>query len=65
MFLTFVITLTGCPAISIPCGTTKDGLPVGLQLIGKPRGDFDLLSSAHLLEDALGLAKQMPILPRS
>lgn len=65
MFLTFVITLTGCPAISIPCGTTRDGLPVGLQLIGKPRGDFDLLSAAHLLEDALGLARRMPILPRT
>lgn len=64
MFLTFVITLTGCPAISIPCGTTSEGLPVGLQLIGKPRGDFDLLSAAHLLEDSLGLARRMPILPR-
>lgn len=64
MFLTFVITLTGCPAISIPCGLTKAGLPVGLQLIGKPRGDFDLLSAAHLLEDALGFAGQTPILPK-
>lgn len=63
MFLTFVITLTGCPAISVPCGMTQSGLPVGLQVIGKPRGDFDLLSAAHLLEDALGLARQMPILP--
>ena len=36
MFLTFVITLTSCPAISLPCGLTREGLPVGLQLVGKP-----------------------------
>ncbi|WP_261399918.1 amidase [Leisingera daeponensis] len=64
MFLTFVITLTGCPAISIPCGTTRSGLPVGLQLIGKPKGDFDLLSAAQVLETELGLAARMPIRPR-
>ncbi|MFW8634358.1 amidase [Cribrihabitans pelagius] len=64
MFLTFVITLTGCPAVSIPCGTTRSGLPVGLQLIGKPKGDFDLLSAAQVLETALGLAARMPIRPQ-
>lgn len=64
MFLTFVITLTGCPAISVPCGMTREGLPVGLQLVGKPRGEHDLLSAAHLLEAALGLAERMPIRPR-
>jgi len=65
MFLTFVITLTGCPAISVPCGTTRDGLPIGLQLVGRPKGDFDLISAAHLLESTLGLSGQMPIRPRS
>lgn len=65
MYLTFVITLTGCPAISVPCGFTKDGLPVGLQLIGKPKGDFDLISAAALLEASLGLADQLPILPKT
>ncbi|MHA7875202.1 amidase [Roseivivax sp.] len=64
MFLTFVITLTGCPAISIPCGATASGLPVGLQLIGKPKGDFDLLSAAQVLEAELDLAGPMPIHPR-
>jgi hypothetical protein len=53
MFLTFVITLTGCPAISLPCGLTKDGLPIGLQLVGRPHGDADLLGMARLLEEAL------------
>jgi amidase len=60
MFLTFVITLTGCPAISVPCGFTRTGLPVGLQLIGRPQGDFEVLSAAHLLELTLGVAPQVP-----
>jgi amidase len=63
MFLTFVVTLTSCPAISIPCGFTRSGLPVGLQLIARPRGDFDLLAAAQLLEDACRLTRQLPIMP--
>ncbi|WP_269085032.1 amidase family protein, partial [Sulfitobacter sp. HI0129] len=65
MFLTFVLSLTGCPAISIPCGLTQNGLPVGLQLLGKPKGDYDLLAAAKLLETELGFASQMPIRPKS
>jgi amidase len=53
MFLTFVITLTGCPAISLPCGLTKAGLPIGLQLVGRPHGDADLIGMARFLEEAL------------
>ena len=44
------ITITGFPAISVPAGFTKDGLPVGVQIVGKPRGDFDLLRIAHAYE---------------
>jgi amidase len=65
MFLTFVITLTGCPAISVPCGFTRAGLPVGLQLIGRPRGDFELISAAQLLEQGCGIARQVPLTPRA
>ncbi len=61
MFLTFVITLTGCPAISLPCGLTVDGMPVGLQLVGKPHGDATLLGMAALLERALEF--KLPVLP--
>jgi amidase len=61
MFLTFVITLTGCPAISIPCGLTREGLPVGIQLVGRPHGDAELLGCARRLEQALG--SELPILP--
>lgn len=59
MFLTFVVTLTGCPAISIPCGLTKEGLPVGLQLVGRPHGDAALLGEARLAEEALGFRPTM------
>ncbi|MBL8670594.1 MAG: amidase [Alphaproteobacteria bacterium] len=64
MFLTFVITLTSCPAISVPCGFTADGLPVGLQLVGRPHGEHDLLGAAALLEQACGLGKRLPVDPR-
>jgi amidase len=49
MFLTFVITLT----LSLPCGLTREGLPVGLQLVGRPHGDAELLGFARLIEQAL------------
>lgn len=63
MFLTFVLTLTGCPAISIPCGFTKDGRPVGLQLMAAPRADFDLLAMAAAVEALFGLAGRLPADP--
>ena len=61
MFLTFVITLVGCPAISLPCGLTHDGLPVGLQLVGRPNGDAELLGAALLLEQALEFTSRLPL----
>jgi amidase len=62
--ITFAITLTGCPALSLPCGFTETGLPVGLQLVGKPRGEAALLAAAAKLEGMLGIAEQLPIDPR-
>lgn len=61
MFLTFIITLVGCPAISIPCGLTQEGLPVGLQLVGAPHGDAALIGAAALLEGRLGFAGRVPL----
>ena len=60
----FAITLTACPAISIPAGFTAGGLPVGLQVVGRPRGEAALLAASHLFEQALGVADQTPIDPR-
>jgi amidase len=64
MFLTFVVTLTGCPAMSLPCGFTKEGLPVGLQLIARSQAEAALLSAARVLEMELAFPK-LPILPRA
>jgi amidase len=63
--LAYAITLTSCPAISVPCGFTEDGRPVGLQIVGKPRGEAALLSAAAAFEEMTGLSKQLPIEPRA
>jgi amidase len=44
------ITLTGHPAMSLPCGFTEDGLPVGIQIVGRYRGEFELLQFAYAFE---------------
>ena len=59
MFLTFVTTLTGCPAISLPCGLTREGLPIGLQLVGRPHGDAELLGCARLAEQELAFPRMV------
>jgi amidase len=51
--ITYTISLTGLPAVSIPCGWTTLGLPIGMQLIGKPRGEAALLQVAYFLQEAL------------
>jgi len=43
--------LTGLPALSVPCGFTRDGLPVGLQLIGPRRSEARLLAIALAYEE--------------
>jgi amidase len=63
LVLTYAITLTASPAISVPCGFTRAGLPVGLQMIGPPRGEAALLSAAALIEEDLNIANSVPIDP--
>lgn len=50
----YPFNLTQQPAISLPCGTTGDGLPVGLQLVGPRRGDATVLECARAYEAAAG-----------
>jgi len=52
--------LNGFPAISVPCGFTKGGLPVGLQLAGKPFDEEDVLRAAHAFEGATEWHKRRP-----
>jgi amidase len=56
----YLISVTSLPAISVPAGFTPGGLPVGLQLVGKRRGDWDLLAVAHAFEAATGHAAITP-----
>lgn len=60
----FLATATSLPALSMPAGFTASGMPVGIQLIGPPRGEARLLAVARAIEDATGLADITPIDPR-
>jgi amidase len=62
--IVYAITLACCPALSLPCGFTASGLPVGLQMVAAPRGEAQLLAGAKMLEDILGLRGTTPINPR-
>jgi amidase len=55
------ITVTGCPAISVPAGFTPDGLPVGLQLVGRHGADLALLRLAHAFEQATRTGERRPV----
>ena len=59
-FLTYAVSVMGLPAISIPCGFTPDGLPVGLQIIGKRRGEAAVLRAAAAFEAARPWADRRP-----
>ena len=62
--ITYALTLTALPILCLPCGVTEDGLPVGLQLVGRPRGEMSLLQAGAALEDLFDLAGRLPIDPR-
>ena len=51
---TVTVNLAGLPGISVPAGLDKNGLPLGLQLIGRPWEEGDLLNTAYALENAAG-----------
>ncbi len=50
----FLATVTGLPAMSVPVGFSSEGIPVGLQLIGPPRGEAKLIEAARAIELAVG-----------
>jgi Asp-tRNA(Asn)/Glu-tRNA(Gln) amidotransferase A subunit family amidase len=52
--------LTGQPSVSVPCGFTDDGLPIGVQLIGRPFEEYALLRMAHAYEKATGWHVRRP-----
>ncbi len=58
----YFITVTGLPAISVPCGFTDDGLPVGIQIVGRHQAELSVLQLAHAFEAATGYWKRRPAL---
>jgi aspartyl-tRNA(Asn)/glutamyl-tRNA(Gln) amidotransferase subunit A len=52
--------MTGHPAISLPCGFGRDGLPIGLQLVGRFRADADLLRVSAQFEASQSLLSRWP-----
>jgi amidase len=56
----YYITTIGHPAISVPCGFTPDGLPIGLQIVGRHQDDFGVLQMARAFEKSTEFWKQRP-----
>lgn len=54
--------ITGRPAVSVPCGQSADGLPIGLQLVGQPFDERTLLRAAHAFEQATEWHQHRPAL---
>jgi aspartyl-tRNA(Asn)/glutamyl-tRNA(Gln) amidotransferase subunit A len=54
------VNLAGVPAISLPCGKSTEGMPIGLQLIGKAFDESTVLRAAHAYEQATDHHKQRP-----
>ena len=61
--IAYAITLCGAPAISIPCGFTRDHLPLGLQVVARTNDDATAIAGAAYFEIILGLTAK-PIDPR-
>ena len=57
---TYAISVTGLPAISVPCGFTRAGLPVGLQMAGRWRDEVTVLRAAAAFEGAQPWAPRRP-----
>jgi len=58
--LTYAFTVVGLPAISVPCGFTRAGLPVGLQIVGGWRAETTVLRAAAAFEAAAPWAHLRP-----
>ena len=56
------ISATGNPAASVPGGFTPEGLPVGVQIVGRDKEDFSVLQMAHAFEQSTGFDKKRPVI---
>ena len=62
--ITGLTTLMGVPSLAVPCGFDQYGRPVGLQIVGRPRGEAALLAAGALFEEMTGLDRLVPIDPK-
>lgn len=60
----YFITVTGLPAISVPCGFTPAGLPVGVQIVGRHQDEFGVLQLAYAFQEATQFWKHQPQMVR-
>lgn len=65
LLMTFALTLTGCPIISVPCGFSEYGLPIGVQIMAPWKEEAYLLSVASAFEQAVGISESVPLEPRT
>jgi amidase len=56
----YLISATGCPALSVPAAFSQGGLPIGVQLVGPHHADFAVLQAGHALEQATQVAARRP-----
>jgi Asp-tRNA(Asn)/Glu-tRNA(Gln) amidotransferase A subunit family amidase len=57
---TGIFNLTGLPAVSVPSGFTADGLPLGVQIVGRPFAEADVLGAAGVVEAAAAVVGRRP-----
>ena len=56
----YYISALGHPAVSVPCGFTEEGLPVGLQIVGRHHDDLGVLQLANAFEKMTGFGSKLP-----
>jgi amidase len=57
----YYISTIGHPALSVPCGFSAEGLPVGLQIVGRHQDDWGVLQLGHAFEQATGFWRRRPL----
>jgi amidase len=65
VMLTYAFTLTGLPVISIPCGWTEQGFPVGIQIVGRRHREDAVLKAAAACEQVIAWSKRKPTIKAS
>jgi amidase len=56
----YFVSVTECPATAVPVGFSRDGLPIGVQVVAPPRDDLRALAVAHCVEQATGAGQRRP-----